>query len=281
MYKFANAFVITALISLTTHVANAQVNTFIGTSTFSKQQFACVTYAGGEDVEITANGKTRTVDKDDAKRLAQNSLQKLLRKINDTKEELKDARALVKKLLNSPLLALPSTGKELEKTKKLVAKLEGKIDTLKGQKDELKSLILAIGECGKIPPLTNGSNSIQSGVTALPISGWQGYLISAWHIFAYHPSMGDRICVSVDGGPRVAVGVQFTHCTTFNDGPGTMKPVSYCLPRLGAGQGAIVLGGKAGYFHLGRYDSDMSAVQEFLAKRVDLSLNSAANPCLR
>ncbi len=281
MYKFAAALIIAALTSLCPRIVTAQVNTFIGSSSYTKQQFSCVTYPGGEDVQVTAKGKTRILDKAEAKRMAQNSLQKLLRKTNDTKDELKAAKALVKRLLKSPTLVLPKVAKELEQAKKRVEKLQTKLEVLKGQKDELKSLISAIGNCGKIPPLTNGSNVIQSGSIDLPLSGWQGYLISAMHVFGYHPSMGDRVCVSVDGGPRQAIGVRFNHCTNFNDGPGTLKPVSYCLPNLPVGQGAIVLGGRAGYFHLGSYDDDMSAVQELLAKRLDLSLNSDENPCPR
>lgn len=282
MYKFASALVFTAFISLFPQgLAAQEINTFIGSSSFTKQQFSCVTYPGGEDIEVTTKGKTRILDKAVAKRQAQSSLEKLLDKLDDTRADLKAAKALVKRLLNSPLLALPKTAKELERAKKRVAKLQAKLATLKGQKGELKSLIAAINDCGKIPPLTNGSNLIRSGTIDLPISGWQGYLISAMHVFAYHPSMGDRICVSLDGGPRVQVGVRFNSCTTFNDGPGTGKPVPFCTETLGAGQGALILGGRAGYFHLGNYEEDLQAVQALLSKQLDLSLNSAENPCPR
>jgi hypothetical protein len=263
--------------------ANAQSETGIGSSSFTGMSFVCVTYPGGEDIEVTKrNGKTRIMDKDEAKRLVERGHRKVSGQLIRAEARLAKKQEKLEKLLNSPRLALPKVGRQVEELKAEIAELEDEvIPELIGQKSELDQLLTAIPNCGVIPTLS-GSNVIQIGTIDLPISGWQGYLISALHVFAVPAGTPDRICASIDGGAHVQVGIRYNACTEFNDGPGTSNPVSVCFnSAIPTGFGALPLGGRANYFHLGSYDDHLAEVQEFLSTSVDLFVPTAERSCPR
>ena len=262
--------------------AQAQFVSSLGTSSLTGQRFDCVSYPKGQDIVIVErNGKSRKVAKTAASNNVDGSLRRADKRIAGIKRAIKDKNARIKAILKSPSILLPRVVQELDELKLDVPRLEALLESVLAQKSELKFLKAAIKACGKEPPPVNGSNKIVTYAITLPKSGDQAYGIHAVHVFALPPGAPDRICVSINDGPYYEQGIRTSVGATFYDGSGTSNPVSHSEPAP-LGVGYLPFFGQAGLFRHGKYDEDLSEVQEQLALfTFKLFIPSAKKTCPR
>lgn len=257
--------------------AVAQVETPIGTSSFTTEVFTCRSYPEGQDIIIERGGRSRTLSQKAATRAVKRTRARLDGNLARQRRKLAAQQKRMQKLLNSTRILLPKYAKEFEELRdELIPDSERRIATFTLQIDEIDFVLVGIENCGKGPSVNSLGNRVVSGTWTAP-NGDQWYFLQAVHVFDYTGTIPrQEVCLEYDGRSNSGrfQNVDQTCCAA---GPSNDE---FCAAvGLGLGQGWVGLGGKCSAFRLEHYDDDTAEVQGNAGKSARVFLPFANGRC--
>lgn len=257
--------------------AAAQVESAIGTSSFTTEVFTCRSYPEGQDIIIERGERSRTLSQKAATRAVKRTRARLDGNLSRQRRKLAAQQKRMQKLLNSTRILLPKYAKEFAELRdELIPDSERRIATFNAQVDEVDFILVGIENCGKGPSVNSIGNRVVNGTWTAP-NGDQWYFLQAVHVFDYTGNIPrQEICLEYDGRSNSGrfQNVALTCCAA---GPSNDE---FCAEvGLGPGQGWVGLGGKCSAFKLGHYDDDSTEVQGNAGKSTRVFLPLANGRC--